>query len=195
MIPTAESGHVPITDLIINDHDEARNLYEDYKKTTDMKQKKKIRNQLVKVLVLHDECEQVTAYPFLRDKVPGEAANHEYQRSLDEHQELRSLLYEIRYADMENDSDFDSKLQAAMDSAFKHIDTEEQNVLPMIKEHVDQKQLVEAGDSYMKHKKLATTRPHPNAPKEGFAAQAANIMMGPFDKLRDALYHSDDDEA
>ncbi|OBZ81346.1 hypothetical protein A0J61_10605 [Choanephora cucurbitarum] len=193
LIPTTGSDHLPITDLIINDHDEARNLHEDYLKATDIKEKKRLRNQLVKVLVLHDECEQVTAYPLLRDKVPGDESKKEYERSLDEHQQLRTLLHEVRYADMENDPEFDSKLKKAMDTAFKHIDTEEQKVLPMMKENIDQKQLLEAGDSYINHKKMATTRPHPHAPQQGIAAEAANIIMGPFDKLRDTFYQDDAD--
>ncbi|KAI8362710.1 hypothetical protein EDC96DRAFT_512287 [Choanephora cucurbitarum] len=191
LIPTTGSDHLPITDLIINDHDEARNLHAAYWKATDIKEKKRLRNQLVKVLVLHDECEQVTAYPLLRDKVPGDESNQEYQRSLDEHQQLRTLLHEVRYADMENDPEFDHKLKTVMETAFKHIDTEEQKVLPMMKENIDQKQLLEAGDSYMKHKKMATTRPHPHAPQQGIAAEAANIIMGPFDKLRDSFYQED----
>lgn len=57
-----------IIDLIKKDHNEAKELYEKYKKTENKDDKKNICNKLIKKLVQHDEVEQLLVYPLLRSQ-------------------------------------------------------------------------------------------------------------------------------
>ncbi|KAI8074360.1 uncharacterized protein B0P05DRAFT_548246 [Gilbertella persicaria] len=84
--------HPLVTDLIIIDHHEARSLYEDYKACYNKEEKQKLRNRIVRVLVIHDECEQMVVYLSLKDRIPGDVGKQTYERSLSEHQYLRDLL-------------------------------------------------------------------------------------------------------
>ncbi|KAI8363997.1 hypothetical protein EDC96DRAFT_208934 [Choanephora cucurbitarum] len=175
-----------VIDLIVKDHNDAKALYEKYKSSSDWDEKKKLRNQMIKTLVQHDECEQLLVYPLLREKIGGTLGEEHYARSLAEHQELRDLLYGVRYADMkENPRQFDFKLQNAMNAVFQHVAIEENEVLPLLREKLTEEELKTVGASFKAHKPTAVTRPHPGAPMQGYPAAMANLVMKPFDKVKD----------
>ncbi|KAI8971987.1 hypothetical protein BDF20DRAFT_915729 [Mycotypha africana] len=177
-----------IIDLIVDDHKYAKSLYEKFKTTPNVNEKIDIRNTLVKTLVQHDECEQLLVYPLLREKVGGPEGEEQYRRSLQEHQELRHLMYAVKYTDLKaNPKEFHSKITAAMDYLFHHIEQEENEVLPLLRKHVSEEELKKVGASFNAHKPTAATRPHPNAPAQGFPAAVANVLTKPIDKARDLL--------
>ncbi|KAG2192991.1 hypothetical protein INT46_010823 [Mucor plumbeus] len=175
-----------IVDLVIADHNQAKSLYEQYKASNDLDEKIKLRNNIVKTLVQHDECEQLLMYPLLREKVGGEIGEGHYARSLAEHQELRELMYSVRYADVKEDpKEFDSKLENAMNAVIHHVAQEEKEVLPLLTEHCTEDELRRVGASFKAHKPLSVTRPHPNAPSQGYPAAVTNLILKPFDKIKD----------
>ncbi|KAI8074214.1 uncharacterized protein B0P05DRAFT_547729 [Gilbertella persicaria] len=175
-----------VIDLIVQDHNNAKALYEKYKSSSDWDEKKQLRNKMIKALVQHDECEQLLVYPLLREKIGGKLGEDHYARSLAEHQELRDLLYGVRYADMKaNPQQFDSKLKNAMDAVFSHVAVEENEVLPLLRQNLSEEELKKVGASFKAHKPTAVTRPHPNAPMQGYPAAMANLVMKPFDKVKD----------
>lgn len=174
-----------IIDLIKNDHNEAKELYEKYKKTENKDDKKNICNKLIKKLVQHDEVEQLLVYPLLREKIGGKIGEDHYERSLSEHQDHRNLLYNVKQSNISNDIDFDKKLDIAMKSVFDHVKKEEGEVLPLLNENLSEDELKRIGSSFKAHKHTAVTRPHPDAPSQGFPAALANIVTKPFDLLKD----------
>lgn len=183
--PTFREGR-NVIDLIIEDHAQARQLYENYKTATNLEQKKVLRNSIIKALVQHDECEQLLVYPLLREKVGGELGEDEYRRSLAEHQELRELLYNVRYLDIKkNPHQFEFKFKNAMDAVIRHIEVEEAEVLPLLREHVSEENLKKVGASFEAHKPTSATRPHPSAPMQGYPAAVANVILKPFDLIQD----------
>lgn len=174
-----------VIDLIINDHNEAKELYEKYKKTKEKNDKKNICNNLIKKLVQHDEVEQLLVYPLLRENIGGKVGEDHYKRSLSEHQDHRNLLYKVKQSNIDNDLDFDKKLEDAMNSVFDHVKKEEDEVLPLLKKHVNEDDLKRIGSSFKVHKLTSVTRPHPDAPQQGFPAAVANVITKPFDILKD----------
>lgn len=174
-----------IIDLIKNDHNEAKELYEKYKKTENKDDKKNICNKLIKKLVQHDEVEQLLVYPLLREKIGGKIGEEHYERSLSEHQDHRDLLYNVKKSNISNDIDFDNKLEIAMISVFDHVKKEESEVLPLLNENLSEDDLKRVGSSFKAHKFTAVTRPHPNAPSQGLPAALANVVTKPFDILKD----------
>lgn len=174
-----------VIDLIINDHNEAKELYEKYKKTNEKDNKNKICNELIKKLVQHDEVEQLLVYPLLRENIEGSIGKNHYERSLKEHQEHRNLLYEVKQSNINNDIEFDKKLDDAMESVFDHVKKEENEVLPLLKKNISEDDLKRVGSSFKAHKYTAVTRPHPSAPTQGFPAAVANVITKPFDLIKD----------
>ncbi|KAI8645275.1 hypothetical protein BD408DRAFT_83974 [Parasitella parasitica] len=175
-----------IVDLVIADHNHAKALFERYKACTNLDEKVRVRNSLVKVLVQHDECEQLLMYPLLREKVGGGIGEEEYRRSLSEHQELRELMYRVRYADIKaNPKQFDFKLEIAMDGVLKHVEQEEKEVLPLLTQHCTEDELKRVGASFKAHKPVTVTRPHPSAPTQGYPLAISSLIMRPIDMIRD----------
>lgn len=175
-----------IIDLVKADHEQAKSLYEQYKASNDLDEKIKLRNSIVKTLVQHDECEQLLMYPLLREKVGGNLGEEHYGRSLAEHQELRELMYRVRYADVKaNPKQFDFKLENAMNAVFHHVAEEEKEVLPLIAQHCTEEELRRVGASFKAHKPVSVTRPHPSAPSQGYPAAVSNLILKPFDLVKD----------
>lgn len=175
-----------IVDLIVADHNKAKDLYKKYKESNDVNEKVNLRNKLVKALVQHDECEQLLMYPLLREKVGGSVGEGHYARSLSEHQELRELMYRVRYADVKsNPKQFDFKLDNAMHSVFLHVEQEEKEVLPLLTQHCTEEELQKVGASFKAHKPVTVTRPHPSAPAQGWPLAVSSLVLKPFDYVRD----------
>ncbi|CEP19179.1 hypothetical protein [Parasitella parasitica] len=175
-----------IVDLVIADHNQAKALYAQYKACTNLDEKVKLRNSLVKALVQHDECEQLLMYPLLREKIGGKIGEEEYSRSLSEHQELRELMYRVRYANIKaNPKQFDFKLEIAMDAVMKHVEQEEKEVLPLLTQHCTEEELQRVGASFKAHKPVTVTRPHPSAPTQGYPLALTSLLMKPIDMFRD----------
>jgi hemerythrin superfamily protein len=176
-----------IIDLIVDDHRNARELYENYKHTDARNAKKTIVKELIKTLVVHDECEQLLVYPLLKEKIGGsEEATRLYEKSLGEHQEHRELLYEVYNLDINKEFEkLDNKLKQAMASVVHHVEEEERDVLPLIQKHLTEEELKKVGASFRAHKPFSATRPHPSAPQTGFPAALGNMILKPFDALRD----------
>ncbi|CEG62769.1 hypothetical protein CU097_010670 [Rhizopus azygosporus] len=174
-----------VIDLIIHDHNEAKALYEKYKQTQDKDSKMSICNSLIKKLVQHDEVEQLLVYPLLREDIGGSVGEGHYERSLHEHQDHRNLLYNVKQSDIKTDANFDQKLDEAMKSVLDHVKVEESEVLPLLREKISEDTLKRVGASFKAHKATAVTRPHPDAPAQGFPAAAANVVTKPFDMLKD----------
>ena len=124
-------------------------------------------------------------YPLLREKIGGKIGEDHYERSLSEHQDHRNLLYNVKNSNIINDLDFDKKLEIAMKSVFDHVKKEETEVLPLLNENISEDDLKRIGSSFKAHKLTSVTRPHPNAPKQGFPAAAANVITKPFDIIND----------
>jgi hypothetical protein len=175
-----------ITDIIIQDHEEAKAMYEEYKKAATVDEKTKIRNHLIKVLVKHDECEQMFAYPLLKDKIEKAQAKEYFNKCLADHQEMRTLLHHVRYLDTKED-DIDAKMDNAMQTVFYHMEFEEKEVLPLMSQYLTQEELKKAGRDFEEHKPKALTRLHPDAPASGLPAFAANIVLRPFDAIRNFM--------
>lgn len=176
-----------VIDLIKNDHAEAKELYAKYKETTAKEDKKKICSSLIKKLVQHDEVEQLLVYPLLREKIGGSVGEGHYERSLEEHQDHRNLLYQVKQSNIFTDENFDEKLDNAMTSVFDHVQKEESDVLPLLQQNVSEDDLKRVGASFKAHKYTAATRPHPSAPTQGYPAALANVLVKPFDLLADFL--------
>ncbi|CAO3630150.1 unnamed protein product [Mucor hiemalis] len=172
--------------LIIADHNKVKQLYENYKQEDDHSKKRTIANELIRTLVSHDECEQFYLYPLLKEKLTDDKKNELYDEGLKEHQEQRELLYEVKKTDINKEFEkYDSTLKKAMESFFHHIGIEESKVLSDIQKSTTEDELKKVGASFKAHKPLCTTRPHPDAPQTGFSARAGNILLAPFDVVRD----------
>jgi len=184
--PTFQRGE-NVINLIKKDHRTVDSLYDQYKSTKDPAKKQEYAWTLTKELVQHSEVEQLLVYPLLKMR-DGSQGQHLHDKSLDEHQHIRELLYDLDNTKVDDPS-HPKKLEAAVKAVQEHVKEEESKVLPEIEKKFSAEELERVGSAFETHKYTATTRPHPSAPLQGPFAAAANIASKPIDMARDAIRH------
>ncbi len=141
-------------------------------------------DKIVKELSIHDAIEKEYLYPLVTDKLAGGAglASH----SLEEHSAVAETLNDIDTspADSPNRAGLLVRLIALVRT---HVHEEETKIFPAMRTTMTPLQLDKLGDSLLKAKATAPTRPHPHAPNSGVGAHVAGTVAAPIDKARDKI--------
>jgi hemerythrin superfamily protein len=173
-----------VVDDIIADHREVEEVFKQIEQSDDTAHRRDLVEHVIAELVRHSVGEQQYVYPTARrvlddgDKV----ADHE----LEEHAEAEKVMKQIEKADAD-DQQFDELVDKLMKDIRHHIEDEEGDLLPKLRQACSEADLRELGEKFEKAKKMAPTRPHPAAPDR----PPANKILGPgaglIDRMRDAL--------
>ena len=86
-----------------------------------------------------------------------------------------------------SDDEFDQVLDAFVPAARRHIEFEETQVWPGLRQALSAAEAADLGDKLEKAKAHGPTRPHPHAPASPEALKAAGPAVAAADKLRDAV--------
>jgi hypothetical protein len=86
-----------------------------------------------------------------------------------------------------DDPKYDELTRKLIDSIRHHVEDEERDLLPKLRDACDAAELRELGEKFEKSKKLAPTRPHPSAPDRPPANKILGPGVGLIDRMRDAL--------
>jgi len=186
--PTFTKGE-NVIDVIKSDHRKVDKLYEEYKGTKDVKKQQELAWTITKELVQHSEVEQMLVYPLLKlrgEKAASGTNQKLHDRSLEEHQEIRELLYDLDNTKVDDPS-HPGKLKKAIAAVQEHVKEEESEVLPIIEKNYTLEERQRLGKAFEDHKYTAPTRPHPSAPMQGPGAAMAGMAAKPIDLARDAI--------
>lgn len=172
-----------VIDIIIFEHNVVRQLYQEYKNATAGEVKQAKCHLIIRELVQHSGKEEEVLYPFMKKKLPnGEQLVEDAKK---DHQQITEDLYELdRMEWAKNPSFYEAQVEKLMTDLLKHVDEEEQSVLPMLRDACSPQELMDLAKSYQSA--MVTTRPHPSAPREGIAATMAHAASIPIDAARDA---------
>jgi hemerythrin superfamily protein len=96
-------------------------------------------------LTAHSEAEETQVYPALKQADPGEA--DEVDHAYDEHEEAQQLLSQLAAA-RPGGAEFDRMLTAFVDAVTHHVEEEESEVLPALRQAVDSRTLEQLGDRF-----------------------------------------------
>jgi len=91
----------------------------------------------------HGVAEEVHVYPELERKDPSEA--EDVHHGIDEHREAEEKLATAVSAD---EADFPSAFQDFVDAVKHHVEEEESELLPALREALDPQQLEKVGDDF-----------------------------------------------
>eukprot|EP00877_Chromochloris_zofingiensis_P011923 jgi/Chrzof1/6985/Cz02g06170.t1 len=115
-----------VINLILEDHNRARALYDQYKLPgITAEQKQILAWSLIRDVSMHSAKEEEVVYPAVREKMGDSVQEH----LLGEHQDLKNLLSELNSMRITNPN-FDGKLQEAMIILLQHMEEEETDVFP-----------------------------------------------------------------
>lgn len=149
---------------------------------TEGERRKAVFEQVSTALSVHAVAEEELLYPLMRRSIPD--GEQMVEHALDEHQTVKETLARLERMSGDN-LDFDVELRTLMTNVREHIQEEEGELLPLLRQHVDQKTLDSLGPQLEAAEAMAPTRPHPNAPNTppGNVLAGAGTMV--VDKVKD----------
>ncbi|TQC49612.1 hemerythrin domain-containing protein [Rhodococcus sp. WS4] len=152
--------------LLKNDHKEIRKLFRDFRGAgphADV-EKGRIVDKIIETLTVHTYIENECMYPEVRELAPD--LEDDILESYEEHHVADVLVVEL--AGMKpSDERFDAKATVLIENVEHHIEEEEQEWFPKVREELGRKRLQEIGARLLELKDKAPTSPaQPSALKK-----------------------------
>ncbi len=127
--------------LILNDHREMETLLAQLQSGEG--NRPELLAKVDAMLKAHAEAEEHQVYPALADI----GAEDDVRDGLEEHHEADDLLEQVRSLGPD-DEEFESTLQEFVAAIAAHMEVEESELLPMLKEHLSEERLQELGRAF-----------------------------------------------
>lgn len=170
--------------LLKNDHKTVERLFKQFEKAEkagDDETKASVVDSIIEELSVHAAIEEQEFYPAVREALP--TVEDEVLEGLEEHHIVKWTLSELDGMDP-SDERFDAKVTVLIESVRHHVEEEEEDLFPQVRQALGRKRLGEIGDAMEEAKKTAPTRPHPKAPDTPPGNIAANKTAGVLDRAR-----------
>ncbi|AYF77015.1 hemerythrin domain-containing protein [Nocardia yunnanensis] len=159
--------------LLREDHKEIRKLFREFQNAGDDAHATKGRlvDKIIEALTVHTYIENECMYPEVRKLVPD--LEDDILESYEEHHVADVLVMELATMKPE-DERFTAKATVLIESVDHHIDEEEDNWFPKVREQLGRKQLQEIGARMLELREKAPRTPAaPAALKKAFDAMRA----------------------
>jgi len=127
--------------ILEQDHNKVKGLFQEAQNTTDRRHLKQIFDKIDTELEIHAHIEETVFYPALEEH---EEFKDMVAEALEEHQEAKKLLDELEQLGAES-HDFGSKLQQLIEAVEHHVQEEEGEMFPKIRELFDEDELEQLG--------------------------------------------------
>jgi hemerythrin superfamily protein len=173
-----------VVDELTSDHKEALALLGQIATTTDPAQRRDLADTVIGEVVRHSVAEEMYVYPAMRDHVPnGEKA---VEHDTEEHKALERVMKQLESA-APGEPQFDQLVAEMTEKLRHHAQDEESEQFPALRQSVPRETLVELREKVETAKKMAPTRPHPNAPNAEMFHKLVGPGVGMLDRMRDKL--------
>jgi hemerythrin superfamily protein len=179
---TEHDDHTDILDLLLDDHQEFRQLFDELDQT-EPAQRQELFRYVVARLASHEAAEEAVVHPTVRDDVPG--GQEIAEARLAEEAEAEQLLADMDDLDPTS-QEFADALGRLRDEVLTHAEHEEREEFPRLRSHVDAERRREMGEIFRRLRDSGPTRPHPNTPQTPEVRALAGPFVGMFDRARDA---------
>ena len=129
-----------------------------------MKTKGKIVDKIIEALTVHTYIENEVMYPEIRKRVPD--LEDDILESYEEHHVADVLVVELAALSPDNER-FDAKTTVLIENVEHHIEEEEDEWFPKVREALSRKELREIGEEMLRRREKAPRRPsQPSALKK-----------------------------
>ena len=151
--------------LLRDDHKQIRKVFKDFQSAGDSTDRKgELVDTMITLLTQHTYIENEVMYPRVRALLPD--LEDDVLESYEEHHVADVLVTELA-AMTPTDERFDAKTMVLIENVTHHMDEEEQEWFPQVREGLGRKSLQEIGQELIEAKKEAPTRPsQPSALKK-----------------------------
>lgn len=170
----SESKGPNAVDLILEQHETIRELFTTFESLSDRPSKRKddTVREIITVLSKHANVEEMLFYPTAMEVVP-ELQEH-VEEDMEEHRLVELALLQLDHLSSESDR-FDAKVRVVVENVREHLEEEEQELLPRIREEMDEDDLRQLGAAMLTAWETAPSRPHPMTPK----SPVVKFLVGP----------------
>lgn len=170
--------------VLINDHRTVEDLFAQYERSTDPGEQTRIAHKVVHELAVHGEIEELLFYPRVRTALAD--GDDLADEAVHEHLEIKQTLNELDKMSAEDDG-FDQKMRELMAEVRHHVEEEETEMFPKVRETMKPEQLEKLGTSLQGAKAIVPTRPHPSAPTGPIGKIITSPPVALIDRVRDAV--------
>jgi hemerythrin-like domain-containing protein len=152
--------------LLKNDHKEIRRLFREFEQAGEdaTTTKGRLVDQIIELLTVHTYIENEVMYPRVRELLPD--LEDDVLESYEEHHVADVLVMEL-YGMKPDAERFDAKTTVLIESVRHHIDEEEEDWFPKVRDGLGRKRLQEIGAEMEKARRKAPRKPsQPSALKK-----------------------------
>lgn len=170
--------------LLKNDHKTVEQLFRRFEQAGDgaFVEKRRLVDRIIEELATHAAVEEQVFYPATRATVPD--TEHIALESIEEHHIMKWELSELEDMDP-HDERFDAKVAVLIENVRHHVEEEESDFFPKVREELGRNDLNELGDAMEHVRKVAPTRPHPRLPQVPPFNLIAGLVAGAADLVGD----------
>jgi hemerythrin superfamily protein len=172
--------------LLKNDHKTVEQLFKRFEKAGDRAfvEKRALVDRIIEELSKHAAIEEQLFYPVARATVPD--TDDIALESLEEHHIVKWVLSELEDMSPE-DERFDAKVTVLIENVRHHVDEEESELFPKVRDELGRNALNDLGDTMAKAKAIAPTRPHPTSPDTPPGNLVVGTAAGVADRVADTV--------
>jgi hemerythrin superfamily protein len=172
--------------LLKDDHKEVEQLFKKFESAGDAAyaQKRHLVDRIIEALSTHAALEEQVFYPASRAAVP-ETEDHVLE-SLEEHHVVKWLLAELEKMDPHHER-FDAKVTVLIENVRHHVEEEETEFFPKVRNALGRNELNDLGDSMESARGNAPTHPHPRSPDAPPLNVITGAVTGTVDKIGDTV--------
>lgn len=159
--------------MLKEDHKRVRALFRDFRKAGENAEATKARlvDKILEELTVHTYIENEGMYPEVKTLIPD--LKEDILESLEEHHVADVLCMELSVMSPEHDH-FDAKVTVLMENVEHHIDEEEEEWFPKVREQLSRKELQDIGARMETLREKAPRRPaHPRSLKKTVKAMVS----------------------
>jgi hemerythrin superfamily protein len=172
--------------LLKNDHQDVEKLFKRFEQAGDEAyvEKRDIVDRIIEALSKHASIEEQLFYPVTRATVPE--TEDIALESMEEHHIVKWLLSELDGMDPKHER-FDAKTTVLIENVRHHVEEEEDEYFPKVRDELGRNALNELGDAMQDARKLAPTHPHPRSPDTPPGNLIAGAGAGVVDRVTDTV--------
>ncbi|MCU1453404.1 MAG: hemerythrin [Acidimicrobiales bacterium] len=172
--------------MLKEDHKKVEGLFKRFEKAGDRAyaEKRDLVDRIIESLSEHASIEEQLFYPVTRMTVP--AVEDIALESLEEHHIVKWVLSELDGMDPAHER-FDAKVTVLIENVRHHVEEEEQEYFPKVRDELGRNALGDLGDAMEKARAVAPTHPHPRSPDTPPGNLIAGTGAGIVDRVADTV--------
>ncbi|MDQ3146912.1 MAG: hemerythrin domain-containing protein [Actinomycetota bacterium] len=172
--------------MLKDDHKAVEQLFKRFEKAGDRAytEKRTVVDRIVEELSTHAAIEEQLFYPVVRATVPD--TEDMALESLEEHHIVKRVLSELDKMDPHEER-FDAKVTVLIENVRHHVQEEEQEFFPKVRNELGRSALGDLGDAMAAARQVAPTHPHPHSPDSPPVNLVVGTAAGVVDRLGDTV--------